>query len=1142
MAIRTKGELATLINAVIIANTAGLITEEIINSLFNDLVDSLSALTHTHTGFATSAHSHALSDVVNLVNALAGKAEATHSHSEYVQQAALTTGLAGKANAVHSHPEFCTTEYAETMRTTLEALIGNVNSIPGLLYNPQTGKLEVTKQLVISKAPLLVADERFGDQNLSRYRPDFSTFSAFKIEAYQDILLQNPIDATDGTFEMHLINKGSVTVTINFEPSYIDQSAMSIPAGMLLIITGTVSAKNVYCRGDLYKQSVATAAPVIGNLSISNATAGEITDLATLTLAFTIQTGNPIEVCVKEGANNWGDWITYENPLTFTPVNADTLTEGIKTLLVMVRDSALTQSGSFQVQVRNIKSAPILSGITVDGGSAVITTSKVVSIETIGSVNGATTIEYKIDSGTWISAGAYSNNQRLTDIDLGGTYRTATVYVRLTNMKGSTTASNTVVYSAQMPYPVLNTVTIEDLTSAGFPGEVINNVLNLDISYASSPVPTHIKIIEKATAPTEDDWTAEAAVDFTNGTTTVQHTVSNSTGTKLVWVRLYRIVESVESKGSPVSASVNYIKESLALNFALDGGNTSTNDAGVTLDASSYSPSIDSGTTPFGLLQYRSRLQGGSYGAWATYPDANHPTFILTGNGGSKTVEVEFRNAKTSALAKSDDILWNKRPNLSAVDVQRESGTLETPTDGSGQITLLFTFGANGTDYEDATHFAVSEDGGSTYGQWIAFAGSTASNVYTPGGNSGTRTFYVKTKGASGIDSSSQYKQIVLLTGLPSLAGISFYAAASGGSAISTTSTNAIYVELNTLTHNSDTNEDIYYEMRNDNQFAGTWTLYGGGRISYDLGSTGEKTVYIRIKNRKGTYGTDRSNSITYTASHVYNNKRVMYLQNATTGSPKDASATSGSTIPNISSGTPKYPQPTGSTTKWWHMGALSNIKDCTGSTTYGPGGTPWTLTPDGTKVFDKTHAYGKSFLASDNYNWGTELDGWTSQSGMKLPQFVFFGQARCLSSSHEVLYTIGNLDITKKYRIITLYSFGWDETTSSINAYIVSRAGVYTKDCNVILNAADAIAYVSPTHYPTGQITLNSYAQSVQYILSNGTDTLSSGMISGKNQTTPWESDLISPDSSGNLTLVTCGASRNQYGGMNFLIIEEWT
>ena len=65
---------------------------------------------HNHDGdYADATHTHAQSDITGLASALNGKANATHTHSEYVTNddfSALETAVSGKANASHTHAQY----------------------------------------------------------------------------------------------------------------------------------------------------------------------------------------------------------------------------------------------------------------------------------------------------------------------------------------------------------------------------------------------------------------------------------------------------------------------------------------------------------------------------------------------------------------------------------------------------------------------------------------------------------------------------------------------------------------------------------------------------------------------------------------------------------------------------------------------------------------------------------------------------------------------------------------------------------------------------------------------------------------------------------------------------------------------------
>ena len=81
---------------------------------------SLATDAHTHTGYAASSHSHAISDITGLQTALDGKAASSHTHT-IANVTGLQTALDGKANASHTHTVADITDLASnyvTLSTT----------------------------------------------------------------------------------------------------------------------------------------------------------------------------------------------------------------------------------------------------------------------------------------------------------------------------------------------------------------------------------------------------------------------------------------------------------------------------------------------------------------------------------------------------------------------------------------------------------------------------------------------------------------------------------------------------------------------------------------------------------------------------------------------------------------------------------------------------------------------------------------------------------------------------------------------------------------------------------------------------------------------------------------------------------------
>lgn len=83
------------------------------------------------TDFATANHNHAQSDITGLETALSGKANATHSHTEYASNAdveALETAINGKANASHTHSNYASVEDVANLQTTVNGKADTTHS------------------------------------------------------------------------------------------------------------------------------------------------------------------------------------------------------------------------------------------------------------------------------------------------------------------------------------------------------------------------------------------------------------------------------------------------------------------------------------------------------------------------------------------------------------------------------------------------------------------------------------------------------------------------------------------------------------------------------------------------------------------------------------------------------------------------------------------------------------------------------------------------------------------------------------------------------------------------------------------------------------------------------------------------------
>ena len=67
-------------------------------------LDGKSPTTHNHNGvYAASSHTHTIANITNLQSTLNGKASSSHTHSQS-DISGLSSALSGKANSSHNHP------------------------------------------------------------------------------------------------------------------------------------------------------------------------------------------------------------------------------------------------------------------------------------------------------------------------------------------------------------------------------------------------------------------------------------------------------------------------------------------------------------------------------------------------------------------------------------------------------------------------------------------------------------------------------------------------------------------------------------------------------------------------------------------------------------------------------------------------------------------------------------------------------------------------------------------------------------------------------------------------------------------------------------------------------------------------------
>lgn len=119
---------------------------------------------HTHDGYAASTHSHAQSEITGLSTALAGKADSSHTHTGYAASShshaqseisGLTSALAGKADSSHTHSGYASSSHTHSdyFEKTGGTISGETNFSGGLV------RVKGVQTLYHSGSQMVVASE-----------------------------------------------------------------------------------------------------------------------------------------------------------------------------------------------------------------------------------------------------------------------------------------------------------------------------------------------------------------------------------------------------------------------------------------------------------------------------------------------------------------------------------------------------------------------------------------------------------------------------------------------------------------------------------------------------------------------------------------------------------------------------------------------------------------------------------------------------------------------------------------------------------------------------------------------------------------------------------------------------------------------
>ncbi len=165
------------------------------------------------------------------------------------------------------------------------------------------------------------------------------------------------------------------------------------------------------------------------------------------------------------------------------------------------------------------------------------------------------------------------------------------------------------------------------------------------------------------------------------------------------------------------------------------------------------SPAVSIGSSVAAAVQMRARNAGGTWGEWTAY--AETAAFTLDAGDGTKTVEVEYRNAGGDAWPLTDSITLDTTGPTGTIAINGRDVATADPN-------ILLTLSAS--DPAGATQMRLSDDGVFDTEAWELVAGTHA---WTLLGADGNKWVYVQYQDSLGNASISYIDMIALDRGAP---------------------------------------------------------------------------------------------------------------------------------------------------------------------------------------------------------------------------------------------------------------------------------------------------------------------------------------------------------------------------------------
>jgi hypothetical protein len=556
--------------------------------------------------------------------------------------------------------------------------------------------------------------------------------------------------------------------------------------------------------------TVDTAPPVFSSFTVGS---GSYTNSTSVTLYCSV-TDSGSGMDTMSFSNNGTTWTPYTYAAT-CPWSIPS-GDGVHTVWARFTDkSGKTTTSQLDTIILDTLE-PTFPAVVVNGGAAWVT-SKTLSLGSISAseaTSGLSLMCINEDNTTWTAWQAFSASTSYTVSAADGTNRT--VYIRVKDGAGNTSASGSATYKLDTTAPATPTVVIENADSW-------TSSSSVDLTTISSSDATS-GLSEMSFSTDGSSWSS-----WQSYATSASRSLSGGDGfSKYIYVRVRDAAENVSSSGFDTIGldTTHPTTPSVEINW----GNEWTNDPEVTLTSIS---SYDAGSGPSEMCI---STDDSSWSPWQPYSSGANWT-LDGGDGFSKYIYVRVRDVAGNVSESGHNTIGldTGKPSISIILLN--DGEAYTNSDS-------ITVGLNAVTDSSGSGVSLMRFSNDSF-SWSSWEPYAASTEYTLTEWEGNMTVWCQVQDAAGNESVAVSSMITLDRTAPEISQFQI-----NGGALSTTSAGV------TLMTGADDLLSGVSEQRNSND-GSNWSAWSSftGSNGWTLASPdGTKTVYCQVRDEAGNW------------------------------------------------------------------------------------------------------------------------------------------------------------------------------------------------------------------------------------------------------------------------------------------------